>query len=33
MKNEHGVVIHLYPVTKGLNVKLAGEGVKLTLQE
>ncbi len=31
MKNEHGVVIHLYPVTKGLNVKLAGEGVKLTL--
>jgi len=31
MKNEHGVVIHLYPVTKGINVKLAGEGVKLTL--
>ena len=31
MKNEHGVVIHLYPTTKGVNVKLAGEGVKLTL--
>jgi hypothetical protein len=33
MKNEHGVVIHLFPVTKGINVKLAGEGVKLRLLE
>jgi hypothetical protein len=33
MKNEHGVVIHLYPVTKGISVKLAGEGVKLRLLE
>lgn len=33
MKNEHGVVIHLYPKTKGLNLKLAGEGVKFTLQK
>lgn len=32
MKNEHGVVIHLYPKTKGLNLKLAAEGVKFTLQ-
>ena len=31
MKNEHGVVIYLYPKTKGLNLKLAGEGVKFTL--
>lgn len=33
MKNEHGVVIYLYPKTKGLNLKLAGEGVRLTLQK
>jgi hypothetical protein len=31
MKNEHGVVIRLYPKTKGLNLKLAAEGVKFTL--
>jgi hypothetical protein len=31
MKNEHGVVIHLYPTTKGINVKLGGEGVKMHL--
>ena len=33
MKNENGVVIHLHPVTKGINVKLAGQGVKLKLVE
>ncbi|HEX9135806.1 MAG TPA: DUF1134 domain-containing protein [Nitrospirota bacterium] len=32
MKNEKGVVIHLRPKTKGVNLKLAGEGVKFTLQ-
>ncbi len=31
MKNENGVVIHLFPTTKGVNLKLAGEGVKFTL--
>ena len=33
MKNEKGVVIHLFPKTKGVNLKLAGEGVKLTLEK
>ena len=32
MKNEKGVVIHLHPKTKGVNLKLAGEGVKFTLE-
>ena len=33
MKNEKGVVIHLHPKTKGVNLKLAGEGVKFTLEK
>ena len=33
MKNEKGVVIHLIPKTKGINLKLAGEGVKLAAGE
>jgi len=33
MENKKGVVIHLYSKTKGLNLKLAGEGVKFTLEE
>lgn len=33
MKNEKGVVIHLLPKTKGANLKLAGEGVKFTLEK
>ncbi len=33
MKNEKGVVIHLLPKTKGVNLKLAGEGVKFTLEK
>jgi hypothetical protein len=33
MKNEKGVVIHLFPKTKGVNLKLAGEGVKFTLEK
>jgi hypothetical protein len=32
MKNEKGVVIHLFPKTKGVSLKLAGEGVKFTLE-
>ena len=32
MKNGNGVVIHLFPKTKGVNLKLAGEGVKFTLE-
>jgi hypothetical protein len=31
MKNENGVEITLLATTKGINVKLAGQGVKLTL--
>lgn len=31
MKNEHGVEIRMYPKTKGVNLKLAGEGVKFAL--
>jgi hypothetical protein len=33
MKNENGVVVHLYPKTKGVNLKLAAEGVKFTLEK
>ena len=33
MRNEKGVVIHLLPKTKGVNLKFAGEGVKLTLEK
>jgi hypothetical protein len=33
MKNEKGVVVYLFPKTKGVNLKLAGEGVKFTLEE
>jgi hypothetical protein len=33
MKNEKGVVVHLFPKTKGVNLKLAGEGVKFTLEK
>jgi hypothetical protein len=33
MKNKKGVVIHLHPKTKGVNLKLAGEGVKFTLEK
>jgi len=33
MKNGNGVVIHLFPKTKGVNLKLAGEGVKFTLEK
>jgi hypothetical protein len=31
----HGssVVIHLFPKTKGVSLKLAGEGVKFTLEK
>ncbi len=32
MKNGNGVVIHLSPKTKGVNLKLAGEGVKFTFE-
>lgn len=33
MKNDKGVVIHLFPKTQGVNLKLAGEGVKFTLEK
>jgi hypothetical protein len=33
MKNDKGVVIHLFPKTKGVNLKLAGEGVKFSLEQ
>lgn len=32
MKNQNGVVINLQSTTQGVNVKLAGEGVKFTLE-
>ncbi len=32
MKNQNGVVIQLISTTKGVNFKLAGEGVKFTLK-
>ena len=33
MKNQHGVVINLLTTTKGISVKLATGGVKLTLKK
>jgi hypothetical protein len=33
MKNENGVVIQLISTTQGVNFKLAGEGVKCTLEK
>jgi hypothetical protein len=33
MKNNKGVVIDLFPKTTGANLKLAGEGVKFTLEK
>ena len=33
MKNQHSVVINLLSTTKGINVKLAASGVKLTLKK
>jgi hypothetical protein len=33
MKNDKGVLIYLFPKTKGVNLKLAGEGVKFTLEK
>jgi hypothetical protein len=33
MKNDKGVVIDLLPKTTGANLKLAGEGVKFTLEK
>jgi hypothetical protein len=32
MKNQNGVVIELQSTTQGVNFKLAGEGVKITLK-
>ena len=32
MKNQNGVVIHLFTTTSGLNVKAAPEGVRLNLK-
>ena len=33
MKNQNGVVIELKSTTQGANLKLAAEGVKLTLDK
>jgi hypothetical protein len=33
MQNDKGVVVYLFPKTKGVNLKLAGEGVKFTLEK
>jgi hypothetical protein len=33
MQSDKGVVVHLLPKTKGVNLKLAGEGVKFTLEK
>lgn len=33
MENDKGVVLHLFPKTEGINLKLAGEGVKFTLEK
>jgi hypothetical protein len=33
MKNQNGVVINLESTTQGVNVKVAGEGVKFTLDK
>jgi hypothetical protein len=33
LQSDKNVVIHLFPKTKGVSLKLAGEGVKLRLEE
>jgi hypothetical protein len=33
LQSDKNVVIHLFPKTKGINLKLAGEGVKFRLEE
>ena len=33
MQNDKGVVVYLFPKTKGVNLKLAGEGVKFVLEK
>jgi len=33
MKNQNGVVVELTSITQGINLKLAAEGVKLTLEK
>ena len=33
MQNDKGVVVYLFPKTKGINLKLAGEGVKFVLEK
>ena len=33
MKNDKGVVLHIFPKTTGANLKLAAEGVKFTLEK
>jgi hypothetical protein len=33
MKNQNGVVLELKSTTQGLNLKLAAEGVKITLEK
>jgi hypothetical protein len=33
MQNDKGVVVYLFPKTKGVNLKLAGEGVKFVLEQ
>jgi hypothetical protein len=33
LKNDKGVMIHLLPKTQGINLKLAGEGMKLKLEK
>ena len=33
MKNQNGVVIELKSTTQGANLKLAAEGVKLTVEK
>jgi hypothetical protein len=33
LKNDKGVMIHLLPKTQGVNLKLAGEGMKLKLEK
>jgi len=33
MKNQNGVVVELTSTTQGINLKLAAEGVKLTLEK
>jgi hypothetical protein len=33
LRNDHGVVINLKTMTKGANLKLAAEGIKVTLEK